>query len=104
MSAEVDVRSNVVALPGVTVDRPLELQPHALVIERLRNLLAQAERGEIRGIAYAYVTERASARDGIVPGDSDDYALAMGLSCLFHRFFAEAVAGSSDVEAPAEPS
>lgn len=63
-------------------------EPVADIVNMLRTLLEEAERGELRGIGFASVASNGQFSTAFVGGSNTSYALSAGINCLNHRFSA----------------
>ncbi len=61
------------------------IEPESEVIEKLSHLLEKAQRGEIKGIGFFYVTGDNGTVSGWTPGCASADLMITGVSRLFHR-------------------
>jgi hypothetical protein len=74
--------TNVVALGRVVIANG---EPVAEVVADIRLLLARAERGEVRGIAWGYVDGAGFATTGWQTGTADSATLCASIALLNHK-------------------
>jgi hypothetical protein len=63
-------------------------EPDQTIIDKLRELLAEAERGEIKGFGVFYVLGNDAIGTGWTPGCADSFQMVAGAAKLFHRVVA----------------